>query len=68
MYSPGFNPAGLEMGAQLDPKQINQPAEVTRPFIPAMEKAAMKNNPMNAVSQGSGVGARVDDFLNRMKA
>jgi len=67
MYSPGFNPAGLEMGVQLDPKQENQPARVTEPFISAMKQASLKNNPMNAVSQGPGVAEKVNDFLSRMR-
>ena len=65
--SPGFNQGGLEMGPRLDPRQVNQPAEVTRPFLPALAKAAEKTNPMNAVSQAAPVSERTDDFINKYK-
>ena len=65
--SPGFNQGGLEMGPSLDPRQVNQPAEVTRPFLPALARAAEKTNPMNAVSQTVPVSERTDDFINKYK-
>ena len=65
--SPGFNQGGLEMGPRLDPRQVNQPAEVTRPFLPALARAAEKTNPMNAVSQTVPVSERTDDFINKYK-
>ena len=65
--SPGFNQGGLEMGPRLDPRQVNQPAEVTRPFLPALAKAAEKTNPMNAVSQTVPVSDRVDHFLGGIR-
>ena len=65
--SPGFNQGGLEMGARLDPRQVNQSAEVTRPFLPALAKAAEKTNPMNAVSQTVPVSDRVDHFLGGIR-
>ena len=65
--SPGFNQSGLEMGPRLDPKMVNQPAEVTRPFMPALARAAEKTNPMNAVSQTVPVSERTDDFINKYK-
>ena len=65
--SPGFNQSGLEMGPRLDPKMVNQPAEVTKPFLPALARAAEKTNPMNAVSQTAPVSERTDDFINRYK-
>ena len=65
--STGFNPSGLSMGPRLDPQMVNQPAEVTKPFLPALAKAAEKNNPMNARSQ-EPVGDRVDNFLDQYRS
>ena len=65
--SPGFNQSGLEMGPRLDPRQVNQPAEVTKPFLPALARAAEKTNPMNAVSQTVPVSDRVDHFLGGIR-
>ena len=65
--SPGFNQSGLEMGPRLDPQMVNQPAEVTKPFLPALSKAAEKTNPMNAVSQSMPVSDRVDHFLGGIR-
>ena len=43
--STGFNPSGLSMGPRLDPQMVNQPAEVTNPFLPALATAAETNIP-----------------------
>jgi len=74
MNPAGFDPSGLQ--DTIDPTRqsrlpggyATQGQAVSAPYSDAMKQAAMKNNPMNAVSQEPGVGARVDDFLNRMKA
>jgi hypothetical protein len=41
---------------------------VSAPYAEANMKAAEKTNPMNAKSQETPVGDRVDEFLNRMGA
>ena len=64
--------AGFDNSALMqDPKfkqmdTINQGMEVSEPYFEANEKAFEKNNPMNAISQETPVGDRVDEFLNRM--
>ena len=47
---------------------INQGMEVSEPYLEANKQAFSKNNPMNAISQETPVGDRVDEFLNRMGA
>jgi len=72
MNPAGFDPSGLQ--DTIDPTRqsrlpggyATQGQAVSAPYANAMEQAAMKNNPMNAVSQGAGVGIRVDDFIRRI--
>jgi len=45
---------------------INQGMEVSEPYLEANKQAFSKNNPMNAISQETPVGDRVDEFLGRM--
>ena len=45
---------------------MNQGMAVSEPYEEANEKAFEKNNPMNAISQETPVGDRVDEFLGRM--
>jgi hypothetical protein len=45
---------------------MNQGNMVSAPYFQANKMAAEKTNPMNAISQETPVGDRVDDFLNRM--
>ena len=76
MYNPaGFDPQGLDMNADLgDPRRqeklpggyATQGQAVSAPYAEANMKAAEKTNPMNAISQETPVGDRVDDFLSRM--
>ena len=40
--------------------------EVSEPYLEANKQAFSKNNPMNAISQETTVGDRVDEFLKRM--
>jgi len=64
--------AGFDNSALMqDPKYkqqdtINQGMEVSEPYEEANEKAFEKNNPMNAISQETPVGDRVNDFLKMM--
>ena len=45
---------------------MNQGMEVSEPYFEANKQAFSKNNPMNAISQETPVGDRVDEFLGRM--
>ena len=45
---------------------MNQGMQVSEPYIPANRQALGKNNPMNAISQQTPVGERVDQFLGKM--
>ena len=45
---------------------MNQGMEVSEPYLEANKQAFSKNNPMNAISQETPVGDRVDEFLGRM--
>ena len=70
---PGYSPqAGFDNSALMqDPKfkqmdTMNQGMEVSEPYEEANEKAFEKNNPMNAISQETPVGDRVDEFLGRI--
>ena len=64
--------AGFDNSALMqDPKYkqmetMNQGMEVSRPYLEANKQAFSKNNPMNAISQETPVGDRVDEFLGRM--
>ena len=69
MLGGGFDNSALMQ----DPKYkqmetMNQGMEVSRPYFEANKQAFNNNNPMNAVSQETPVGDRVNDFLNRMGA
>ena len=77
MNGAGFDPSGLTMDDGLgDPRRqsklpggyATQGQAVSAPYAEANVKAAEKTNPLNAVSQEPGVGARVDDFLSRVGA
>ena len=70
---PGYSPqAGFDNSALMqDPKYkqmetMNQGMEVSEPYLEANKIAFSKNNPMNAISQETPVGDRVDEFLGRM--
>ena len=45
---------------------MNQGNMVSAPYFEANKMAAENTNPMNARSQETPVGDRVDDFLSRM--
>ena len=70
---PGYSPqAGFDNSALMqDPKYkqmetMNQGMEVSEPYLEANKQAFSKNNPMNAISQETPVGDRVDSFLKKM--
>ena len=64
--------AGFDNSALMqDPKYkqmetMNQGMEVSEPYEEANKQAFSKNNPMNAISQETPVGDRVDEFLSRV--
>ena len=64
--------AGFDNSALMqDPKfkqedTMNQGMAVSEPYEEANKQAFSKNNPMNAISQETTVGDRVDEFLKRM--
>ena len=69
---PGYSPqAGFDNSALMqDPKYkqmetMNQGMEVSEPYLEANKQAFSKNNPMNAISQETPVGDRVDEFLGK---
>ena len=69
---PGYSPqAGFDNSALMqDPKYkqmetMNQGMEVSEPYVEANKQAFSKNNPMNAISQETPVGDRVDEFLSK---
>ena len=73
----GFDQSGLSMDSDLgDPRRqeglpggyATQGQAVSAPYAEANMKAAEKTNPMNAKSQETPIGDRVDEFLNRMGA
>ena len=74
MNNAGFDPSGLT--DSIDPTRqsrlpggyATQGQAVSAPYAQANLKAAEKTNPMNAVSQEPGVGAKVADFLSRIGA
>ena len=66
-FQGGFDDSALMQ----DPKfrqmaTINQGMEVSEPYVDANKQAFSKNNPMNAISQETPVGDRVDEFLKMM--
>ena len=70
---PGYSPqAGFDNSALMqDPKYkqmetMNQGMEVSEHYLEPNKIAFSKNNPMNAISQETPVGDRVDEFLGRM--
>ena len=70
---PGYSPqAGFDNSALMqDPKYkqmetMNQGMEVSEPYLEANKIAFSKNNPMNAKSQETPVGDRVDAFLKSL--
>jgi len=71
----GFDQSGLQMSGDLgDPRRqeglpggyATQGQAVSAPYAEANMKAAEKTNPMNAASQETPVGDRVDNFLKKM--
>ena len=73
----GVDQSGLSMDNDLgDPRRqsrlpggyATQGQAVSAPYAEANMKAAEKTNPMNAKSQETPVGDRVDEFLNRMRS
>ena len=75
MNNAGFDQSGLQMSDDLgDPRRqsrlpggyATQGQAVSAPYAEANMKAAQKTNPMNAKSQETPVGDRVNEFLNRM--
>jgi len=63
----GFDQSSLMSDPKL--KQIetmNQGNMVSQPYFEANKMASEKINPMNARSQETPVGERVDQFLNKM--
>ncbi len=65
----GFDQSSLMSDPKLKQMDtMNQGNMVSRPYFEANKMAAQKINPMNAISQETPVGDRVDDFLNRMGA
>ena len=70
----GFDQSGLSMDNDLgDPRRqsrlpggyATQGQAVSAPYAEANMKAAEKTNPMNAKSQETPVGDRVDEFLSK---
>tara|TARA_R100000988_G_scaffold102541_1_gene78433 strand:+ start:354 stop:692 length:339 start_codon:yes stop_codon:yes gene_type:complete len=67
MQGGGFDNSALMQ----DPKYkqmdtMNQGMEVSMPYLEANKQAFSKNNPMNAISQETPVGDKVDEFLRKM--
>ena len=71
----GFDQSGLQMSGDLgDPRRqeglpggyATQGQAVSAPYAEANMKAAEKTNPMNAKSQETPVGDRVDAFLKSL--
>ena len=71
----GVDQSGLSMDNDLgDPRRqsklpggyATQGQAVSAPYAEANMKAAEKTNPMNAKSQETPIGDRVDEFLGRM--
>ena len=63
----GFDQSSLMSDPKLKQQEtMNQGNMVSAPYFQANKMAAEKTNPMNAISQETPVGDRVDDFLSRM--
>ena len=69
---PGYSmQAGFDQSSHMsDPKlkqqeTMNQGNMVSAPYFQANKMAAEKTNPMNAISQETPVGDRVDDFFKQ---
>ena len=63
----GFDQSSLMSDPKLKQQEtMNQGNMVSAPYFQANKMAAEKTNPMNAISQETPVGDRVDEFLNRM--
>ena len=63
----GFDQSSLMSDPKLKQQDtMNQGKMVSAPYFQANKMAAEKTNSMNAISQETPVGDRVDDFLNRM--
>ena len=62
----GFDQSSLMSDPKFKQQEtMNQGNMVSQPYFQANKMAAEKTNPMNAISQETPVGDRVDDFLNR---
>ena len=63
----GFDQSSLMSDPKLKQQETaNQGNMVSAPYFQANKIAAEKTNPMNARTQETPVGDRVDDFLSRM--
>ena len=63
----GFDQSSLMSDPKLKQQETaNQGNMVSQPYFQANKIAAKNTNPMNARSQETPVGDRVEDFLNRM--
>ena len=63
----GFDQSSLMSDPKLKQKEtMNQGNMVSQPYFEANKIASENTNSMNARSQETPVGDRVDDFLNRM--
>ena len=63
----GFDQSSLMSDPKFKQQEtMNQGNMVSQPYFQANKMAAQKTNPMNAISQETPVGDRVDEFLSRM--
>ena len=63
----GFDQSSLMSDPKLKQQEtMNQGNMVSQPYFEANKIASENTNSMNARSQETPVGDRVDDFLNRM--
>ena len=63
----GFDQSSLMSDPKFKQQEtMNQGNMVSAPYFQANKIASENTNPMNAVSQETPVGDRVDEFLNRM--
>jgi hypothetical protein len=63
----GFDQSSLMSDPKLKQQEtMNQGNMVSEPYFQANKIAYENTNPMNARSQETPVGDRVDEFLNRM--
>ena len=66
-FRPGFDNSALMQDPKFKQEDtMNQGMAVSEPYEEANKQAFSKNNPMNAISQETPVGDRVDEFLSRM--